>query len=473
MFEFPCPHCSVPLRLRDSSLRGRTIACPDCGQPVTIREVHGAWRGEAESSSSSLPTASSLPIPRSSWIPWIVAGTVGLGLLLFVLRGSPRKEQAPPQVTQADLVDEPEPTVEAVHQAVDDDQGVDEALRSPVEARLEQIYQYIREHHEIHDMFPRGTVESPRMTEDRFSWIADIRRQQGQRPEGFHAEQPWNVPAHDDFVRRRFPEFLNPLIDSVAGEDRYPASHFVGVTGVGRDAATLPKNHPRAGIFGEDRQTTTKDVVDGLAHTLLIAGVNRNLGSWARGGQATMRGFTKEPYINGPDGFGTGQQDGMFVLMADGSVRMLSARTDPVIIRRMAAMADGLPLDPSVPGDPLTMTFRPSPPNFAPPLPDQDDGPPIEVLLAPDTPSFDLQKALRRKLLVYRQQQAVPLEELLWELEELIGAPVDVSHLNREARQQEVAVDLQESTLAEILQELARHAGLRVEVGRDRIRIHP
>ena len=65
-----------------------------------------------------------------------------------------------------------------------------------------------------------------------------------------------------------------------------------------------------------------------------------------------MRGLSREPYINGPDGFGTGSPDSMQVLMADGRVLAVSDKIDPRIFRRMAAKADGLPLDESEEGEP-------------------------------------------------------------------------------------------------------------------------
>src|SRR5262249_21127427 len=116
--------------------------------------------------------------------------------------------------------------------------------------------------------------------------------------------------------------------------------HFVGVAGVGSDAARLPASDPRAGIFSYDRATRWDDIRDGASNTWLVLGVRDHLGSWAAGGPSTVRGLTREPYVNGPDGFGTGQEDSMLVLMADGRVRTVSRQADPRILRSLAAMAD-------------------------------------------------------------------------------------------------------------------------------------
>ena len=164
--------------------------------------------------------------------------------------------------------------------------------------------------------------------------------------------ESWSSPRNDRFVRQQIPEFLNPSLEVRVSARNYPATHFVGVAGVGEDAADLPAGDPRAGVFGNSRPTRLEDIHDGASNTLMVLGVTSELGSWAAGGTATVRPLTREPYVNGPDGFGTGLTDRMMVLKADGSVAEMSATTDPRIFRRMAAIADGLPLDPKIPGEP-------------------------------------------------------------------------------------------------------------------------
>ena len=138
-------------------------------------------------------------------------------------------------------------------------------------------------------------------------------------------DRPWNAPQNEPFVRRRLTMFQNPAISELTGADGYPASHFVGVAGVGADAARLDHRSARAGIFSNDRRTRLEDIRDGAGNTLLVLGVRDQLGSWGAGGPATVRGLTSEPYLNGPDGFGTGADDAMSALMADGGVRFRSA----------------------------------------------------------------------------------------------------------------------------------------------------
>ena len=46
---------------------------------------------------------------------------------------------------------------------------------------------------------------------------------------------------------------------------------YVGIAGLGADSALLPVAHPQAGAFGYDRITSTEDIRDGLATTMLVS----------------------------------------------------------------------------------------------------------------------------------------------------------------------------------------------------------
>ncbi|MGO9111620.1 MAG: hypothetical protein ACLP9L_20540, partial [Thermoguttaceae bacterium] len=55
--------------------------------------------------------------------------------------------------------------------------------------------------------------------------------------------------------------------------------------------------------------------------------------------------LTRTPYVNGPDGFGSGQADGMAAGMADGSVRFLSKDIDPHVMEQLATVRGGEHVD--------------------------------------------------------------------------------------------------------------------------------
>jgi hypothetical protein len=46
---------------------------------------------------------------------------------------------------------------------------------------------------------------------------------------------------------------------------------FVAIAGVGEDAASLPGEEKRAGVFGYHRRVRPKDITDGLSSTMMVA----------------------------------------------------------------------------------------------------------------------------------------------------------------------------------------------------------
>lgn len=338
--------------------------------------------------------------------------------------------------------------------------------------------------------FPSGTVPILGIApENRLSWMAVLADRLDEAAIHPQWDKSWNSPQNEAFARRRLTVFQNPAISQLTGSDGYPASHFAGVTGVGADSARLDNRHPRAGVFGEDRRTRLEDIRDGASNTLLVLGVRDHLGSWAAGGQPTIRGLSREPYVNGPDGFGTGSPDSMQVLLADGRVMVVNNKIDPRILRRMAAKADGLSLDESEEGEPgdrpsllagdagadasdddeesgsskLAEDNRPLDPEFAP---------------EPELPAakkIDLAVSLKQPILRFDQPKSKPLSEVLTGVAEMAGAQIDfdrdklgpaAAHLA-----EPVSLKLDNTTVGDILTGLLRPAGLAYRVEGDHLKL--
>lgn len=192
--------------------------------------------------------------------------------------------------------------------------------------------------------------------ESRLSWIAQVLSYYGHADwqRELSSGRGWRDPPNDAITRRVLPELLNPALGLPARVDGRGACHFVGVTGLGSDSATLDLKDPRAGVFGATRRATLEQIGDGAANTIALLGVTERIGAWGAGGASTTRALTAAPYVNGPDGFGTGQVDGMFAVMADGSVRWISSDVDPRVIEQLATINGGeqvelASLDPSKP----------------------------------------------------------------------------------------------------------------------------
>lgn len=74
-------------------------------------------------------------------------------------------------------------------------------------------------------------------------------------------------------------------------------TNYIGIAGIGPDAAELPKGDRRAGVFGYDRQIAINEVTNGLNATLTVIESGYANGPWAAGGFATMRAGLREQVL--------------------------------------------------------------------------------------------------------------------------------------------------------------------------------
>lgn len=136
------------------------------------------------------------------------------------------------------------------------------------------------------------------------------------------------------------------------GEDRTDnRTTYVGMAGIGPDAASLALKDKRCGAFGHDRKITIRDVTDGISDTILVIETERDNGPWARGGYATVRGVDPDerPYFGEDNPFGRAHRPHRHrwlrgpvyanVALADGSVRLVGASVDAKVIEALATIA--------------------------------------------------------------------------------------------------------------------------------------
>jgi hypothetical protein len=215
--------------------------------------------------------------------------------------------------------------------------------------------------------FPEATAGDVLLMEPetRLSWIANLLPYLGHTGADWHVEpgSGWSDAPNRQVTSRSLPEVQNPALVPRMTPSDYPVTHYAGLAGVGKDAAKLPANDPRAGVFGYGRQTRQQDLDRGGEHTIAMLGVQDQCGPWAQGGRATVRALTQQPYCNGPDGFGSGQPDGMLAGMADGSVRFLSNKIDPHVMEQLAEIRG-----PQVDMAELERLQKPPPTGLVPPV---------------------------------------------------------------------------------------------------------
>lgn len=197
----------------------------------------------------------------------------------------------------------------------------------------------LSEHCRAQGALPAGAAGGSLLPpETRLSWIATMLPYYGHQD--WHRElqfgYSWNSPQNRSVTRRSLEQVVNPALGPNSTEAGFPVTHYVGLAGVGEDAAELKPGDPRAGLFGHNRAARPQDIPDGASNTIALLGVQDRPGAWASGGSPTVRALTKRPYVNGPDGFGSGQPDGMLVGMADGAVRFVSKDVDPTVLEQLA-----------------------------------------------------------------------------------------------------------------------------------------
>jgi prepilin-type processing-associated H-X9-DG protein len=203
----------------------------------------------------------------------------------------------------------------------------------------------------VNGVFPTGSWPNPDLDpEDRLSWYAQILPQIDNQDvyDTLEKDQAWSDPQNNVVSFQKISYLCCQNRAAVPPGSPQPAS-YVGIAGLGVDAAILPKAHARAGVFGYDRRTTLADITDGAANTLLIAETAIARGSWLQGGFATVRGLdpARKPYIGAGRQFGGLHGGGAWVAMADGSVRSVDETISPQIFEALSTMAGGerLPKD--------------------------------------------------------------------------------------------------------------------------------
>jgi hypothetical protein len=187
------------------------------------------------------------------------------------------------------------------------------------------------------------------LPEEHYSWMTEILPYIGYQSlyNKFDFSKPWHNPFNLPYAQTSIPAFLNMADPRTIWNERgippMGVTHFAGMSGVEDRrnvvAAQLPRTDPRAGVFGYDRIARVADITDGTSNTILMIGTGELTAAWVLGGGATIRG-ARQPYFDKFTGFGSRglPAPGAFVLMADGSARVVSATVDPEIFKAMCTI---------------------------------------------------------------------------------------------------------------------------------------
>lgn len=224
-------------------------------------------------------------------------------------------------------------------------QAREAARRAQSKNNMKQLGLGLHNYHDTYNKFPQGTIPNADLKpEKRLSWIVDVLPYIDQQAlhNGIDRDQGYSVGNNQQVAQTVLPTLVNPQVaDNPTDKDGYGQTHYVGIAGVGANAASLPITDKKAGAFGYDRALRFRDVRDGTSNTVCVSESTGNAGPWAAGGKNTIRGFSQKPYINGPDGIGSPFRGGCHMLLLDGSVRFVSENIDPSVMEALSTINGG------------------------------------------------------------------------------------------------------------------------------------
>jgi hypothetical protein len=210
--------------------------------------------------------------------------------------------------------------------------------------------------------FPRGTFDHPVAGDQlntwapqrRLSWMVELLPYLGDgdyKDLSVDRNKQWTEGSNQIMAHLVVPQFVAPAKSRQPYRINYPgagpglaATHFVGIAGVGNDAAYYSDKDAsvanKLGVFGYERVTRKEDLKDVADKTiLLIQAPLTHKAPWVSGGGATIRGVSEDidsfkPFIvaeyNG--------KKGAFAIMCDGKVRFIQETITPEQFRALCVI---------------------------------------------------------------------------------------------------------------------------------------
>ena len=207
-------------------------------------------------------------------------------------------------------------------------QAREAARRTQCKNNLKQIGLALHNYHDEHNEFPptaQGTFP--------VSWRVQLLPyiDQAELYKAYDVDQPWNQPPNDALMKSSFAGYACPSVPSP-----YELRFTAYVAPTGNDTIMRP-----------DRSLPIREILKGTANTLIVVEACGLEIPWPEPRDFDMskqpvginlrgKGKTDSPGVMSSYHYG-----GVHVAAADGSVRLLSQKTDPKVLKQLLSASDG------------------------------------------------------------------------------------------------------------------------------------
>jgi prepilin-type processing-associated H-X9-DG protein len=196
---------------------------------------------------------------------------------------------------------------------------------------------------------PPGTLPQPDLRPTaRLSFVAELLPYLGRDDlrQRLDPAAGWREESNRSAIEPIIPVLLCPTRANIDRPSRPGPLHFLGLAGVGPDAASQKLDHAGAGCFRYDMATPLAAIRDGLSYTAMMAETSQGIGPWAAGGPSTIRSTSQTEQPVGPGRPFGGNHPGVAnVAFVDGSARPVAASISPMVFAELVSIAGNGPDD--------------------------------------------------------------------------------------------------------------------------------
>jgi hypothetical protein len=174
--------------------------------------------------------------------------------------------------------------------------------------------------------FPLAAVPNPNLRpEDRLSWFVEILPfvESNTIYTEMNKQKSWDCEENHFAALLRQKIFQCPATSNRQPVSACSRTDYVGISGIGANAADLPQDDTGAGLFGFARSLTVRDIKNGASMLIAAMETSEVCGSWTAAGAQTVRGLDPcgPRYLGVGGQFGGKHRGGANVMRAEGSVR--------------------------------------------------------------------------------------------------------------------------------------------------------